>query len=187
MESNIMKQIELSEEKAKILFESGYFLDIKSVAQAQVKVWIGRSLGLNEFQSLTGIYITPKGQIGLAAITMGSMVKSSGKYDYKIDKLDDTGCTITFFKVAGEKEISLGVSTFTDKDAIKCGLVNKDTYKSYPRNMLLARALANGARWYAPETICGCYAVEELDEWQTIPAKQMIELTEEGVRTNGEA
>ena len=180
-------EIQISEldERSKVLVESGFFPDLKSVQQAKVKVWIGKSLGLSEFQSLTGVYITPKGQIGLAAITMGAMVKSSGKYDYKIDKLDDTGCTITFFKVAGEKEISLGVSTFTDKDAIKCGLVNKDTYKSYPRNMLLARALANGARWYAPETICGCYAVEELDEWQTIQVKQTIELTEEGEVKNG--
>lgn len=173
------------DERSKVLVESGFFPDLKSVQQAKVKVWIGKSLGLSEFQSLTGIYITPKGQIGLAAITMGSMVKSSGKYDYAVTKLDDTGCTIDFYRVVGDKKELIGSSTFTDKDAIKCGLVNKDTYKSFPRNMLLCRALANGCRWYAPETICGCYAVEELDEWQTIPVKQTIELTADGEVVSG--
>lgn len=177
-----MNEIAMSEldERSKVLVESGFFPDLKSIQQAKVKVWIGKSLGLSEFQSLAGVYITPKGQIGLSAVTMGAMVKSSGKYTYMIDKLDDTGCSISFYKISGDQEKPLGVSTFTDKDAVKCGLVNKDTYKSYPRNMLMCRALANGCRWFCPEAISGVYAIEELDDWAPETKLRTIELTVDG-------
>lgn len=171
--------------RSKALVDSGFFPDLKSVAQAKVKIWIGRSLGLSEFQSLTGIYITPKGQIGLAAVTMGSLVKVSGKYNYIIDVLDETNCEISFYRVKGDAEILIGKSTFNLKDAAKCGLVNKDTFKSYPKNMLLCRALANGCRWYAPETICGYYAIEELDDVDYAPVAKTIELKADGEITGG--
>lgn len=172
-EAGLVNQLD---ERSRILVESGYFPDLKSIAQAKVKVWIGKSLGLSEFQSLTGIYITPKGQIGLSAITMGTMVREGNRYDYQIEKLDDTQCEISFHRIVDGKRELIGTSKFDLKDAAKCGLVNKDTFKSYPRNMLLCRALANGARWYAPEMICGCYAVEELDEADLKPAKSIVSM-----------
>ncbi len=176
------------DERSKVLVESKFFPDLQSVAQAKVKVWIGRSLGLSEFQSLTGIYVTTKGQIGLSAITMGVLVKSSGKYNYVIDKLDDTGCEISFYRIKEKEEILIGKSTFDLKDAAKCGLVNKDTFKSFPRNMLMCRALANGCRWFAPETICGYYATEELEEIIPSERKNTITITATGeVVNNGES
>ena len=172
--------------RSKALVESGFFPDLKSVAQAKVKVWIGRSLGLSEFQSLTGIYITPKGQIGLAAVTMGSLVKVSGKYNYIIDVLNDENCEISFFRIKDGEEILIGKSIFNSKDAAKCGLANKETFKSYPKNMLLARALANGCRWYAPETICGYYAIEELDDTSFAPVSKTVELQLDGEVVTGD-
>lgn len=186
MSENEIKVIEL-DERSKVLVESGFFPDLKSVAQAKVKIWIGRSLGLSEFQSLTGIYVTPKGQIGLSAITMGVMVRKDGKYDYIIDKIDDKECSISFFKIIDGKEKLLGISTFNEKDAAKCGLANKDTFKAYPRNMLQCRALANGARWFAPETICGYYAIEELDDIGMALPMQTIEITAEGNVESGKS
>lgn len=190
MENEIVEQRQNEQalnSRSEILVESKFFPDLQSAAQAKVKVWIGRSLGLSEFQSLTGIYITLKGQIGLAAITMGTMVKSSEKYDYTIDKLDEKECSISFFRITGEEKELLGVSTFTEKDAAKCGLVNKDTYKSFPRNMLMCRALANGCRWYTPEIISGCYATEELNDIEIVQQTKTIEITKEGEVKNGEA
>lgn len=166
--------LQLLDEQSKAFVECGYFNDIKSQAQAKVKVWIGREIGLSDFQSLTGIYITPKGQIGLMANVMSSLVKRSKIYDYSVEKLDDTECILKFLK--NEKEI--GVSTFNLKDAAKCGLINKETFKSYPRNMLFARALSNGARWFCPETIGGYYVIDELDD---SPTKKTIQLNNNGV------
>lgn len=165
-------------DQAKILVESGYFPDIKSVAQAHVKILIGRSLGLNEFQSLAGIYVSTKGQIGLMSTIMGCLIKTSKKYDYNVDEIDNTKCIISFFRVNGDKKDLLGVSKFDEKDAAKSGAINKESYKSTPRNMFFARALSNGARWFCPEAIYGYYVMEELDDR---PAKTTIEFNSEGV------
>ena len=105
---------------------------------------------------------------------MGSLVKASGKYTYIIEKLEDDICEISFYSIKGDVEKLLGKSKFDIKDAAKCGLANKETFKNFPRNMLLCRALANGCRWYAPEIICGYYAVEELEEVYDINKQKSI-------------
>jgi hypothetical protein len=42
-----------------------------------------------------------------------------------------------------------------DGDAKEAGLTggNNDMYKKYSRNMLFARALTNGMRWYTPDLL----------------------------------
>jgi hypothetical protein len=47
---------------------------------------------------------------------------------------------------------SLGVSTFTIDDAKKAQTKNLE---KFPRNMLFARAISNGARWYCPDIFGG--------------------------------
>ena len=56
------------------------------------------------------------------------------------------------------------MSTLTIKDAAKAGLVNKDVWKNYPKNMLFARAVSNACRFYCPEVISGYYSTEELED-----------------------
>jgi hypothetical protein len=53
-------------------------------------------------------------------------------------------------------------STFTIQDAQQAGLASGN-YKTFPRNMLFARALTNGARWFCPEVFNGpIYTPDEL-------------------------
>ena len=40
-------------------------------------------------------------------------------------------------------------------DAKAAGLTSKDNWKKYPRNMLFARAISNGQKWYAPDVYNG--------------------------------
>ena len=144
---------------ADIFVKSGMFPDIVSQAQAVVKILAGRELGLTPMESMTQLYMV-KGRIGMESRLIASKIKKSEKYDYRVDKLDNEECEITFLLRNGEvKEI--GKSSFTMKDAAKALLVNKDVWKSYPRNMMFARAMANGARFYCPD-ICSALTVEEL-------------------------
>lgn len=155
-----------------VFAKSGMFPDVKSQAQAAVKILAGKELGLSPFEAMGNLYLV-NGKLSLTAKAMAGLVKKSKRYDYTIDKLDDKECILTFTK-EGEK---LGVSTFTFQDAAKAGLVNKDVWKNYPRNMLLARALSNGCRWYCPEVISGYYSTEELEdlgEVATAPKTQVI-------------
>ena len=168
-----------------IFAESGMFPDIKTKAEALVKVLAGKELGMSAFESVASIYMV-NGKLPLTSKAMASMIKKSPTYDYTVDTLTDEECSITFTETIGEEEKLLGVSKFTFKDGAKAGLVNKDVWKNYPKNMLFARALSNGCRWYCPEAISGYYTTEEAaDIVDVTPVKQSIEMTKEGVK-NGE-
>jgi hypothetical protein len=140
------------------LARSGYFQDTREAAQAVVKVLAGAEMGIGPIAAMTGIYIV-KGRVTLSANLMAAQIKRSGKYDYRITRMDDTGCTILFFQ-AGEQ---VGESTFDEADAKAAGLLSGDNWKKFPRNMYFARAMSNGAKWYCPDVFSGpVYTPDEL-------------------------
>lgn len=142
---------------AKLLAQSGYFADARDQAQALVKMLAGRELGFGPIASMTGINII-KGKVTLSANLMAAAVKRSGAYNYRIRRLDNQAAEIEFF----ENGKTVGVSTFTSEDAHRAGLVGGN-HQAYPRNMLFARAMSNGARWYCPDIWGGpVYTPEEL-------------------------
>lgn len=144
-----------------VLARSGYFNDARDAAQAVVKVLAGRELGFGPVASMTGFYIV-KGRVSMSANLMGAAVKRSGKYNYRILKHDESTCAIEFFEKAGDQWQSVGVSQFTIEDARKAGTQNLD---KFPRNMLFARAMSNGVKWYCPDVTGGpIYTPDELGE-----------------------
>lgn len=147
------------------MVKSGFFKDARDVSHAIVKVQAGRELGLPPVASMTGIYIV-EGKVTLAATTMAMLIQKSGKYRFHVLKHTDTACEIEFF--CGP--LSLGVSGFTMQDAARAGLAGRGPWKSYPRNMLYARAMSNGAKMYCPEVLGGpVYSTEEMiDAGKTI-------------------
>lgn len=189
--TNEIKSLDILREPmalGEVFAESGMFPDIKTQAQAVVKIMAGKELGLSAFESMASIYIV-NGKLALTSKAMSSLIKRSKRYDYNVDELTETECKISFYKIKeGAEDIIIGQSIFTFKDAAKAGLVNKDVWKNYPKNMLFARALSNGARFYCPDAICGYYATEELqdsmDTEPVSPAKHIIEMTATEV-TNG--
>jgi hypothetical protein len=159
-----------------VLAKSGFFADTKDAAQACVKVMAGMELGFPAIASITGVYIV-KGKVSLSANLMAAAIKRSGKYNYRVRQLDEAGCKIEFF----EGDESLGVSSFTKKDAQDAGLVG-DTWKKFFRNMAFARALSNGAKWYTPDIFGGpIYTPEELG-MQTNEDGEVIEVQLEPAR-----
>ena len=141
----------------KVLAGSGYFADTKDTAQAIVKVLAGQELGIGPIASMTGIYLV-NGRVAIGANLMAAAVMRSGKYTYRVRKLDESVCEIAFFQ--GRDEI--GVSTFTIADAKKAQTKNIDRF---PRNMLFARAMSNGVRWYCPDVFStAVYTPEELGD-----------------------
>lgn len=142
---------------ATILAKSGYFLDAKDAAQAVAKIIAGSELGFGPMASMTGIYIV-KNRVTLSANLMAAAVKRSGKYNYRVTDLTDTTCAIDFYE-GGER---VGYSTFTMADAKRADLKG-DNWTKYPRNMLFARALSNGVKFYCPDIFGGpIYTPDEL-------------------------
>mgnify|MGYP000846393140 CR=1 FL=1 len=145
----------------KVLAESGFFQDSRSASQAVVKVIAGRELGIGAVASMTGINIV-QGRVALSANLIAALVKRSGRYNYRVLEHTDAVCRIEFFERMGDKLASVGVSSFTAADAAKAGTKNMD---KFPRNMLFARAMSNGAKWYCADIFGGpVYTPEELGE-----------------------
>lgn len=139
------------------LAQSGYFADAKEAAQAVVKVLAGRELGFGPVASMTGIYVI-KGRVSLGANLMAQAVKRSTKYDYRVVELTGEAAEIAFF----EGSVELGRSRFDKDDAVKAGTQN---INKFARNMLFARAMSNGVKWYCPDVFSTTvYTPEELGE-----------------------
>jgi hypothetical protein len=142
-----------------VLAESGFFADARGAAQAVTKILAGRELGFGPITSMMSVYII-KGRISFSAILLAAAIRRSRVYDYKIERLDDQGCVITFVR---DGEV-IGTSTFTMEDAKRAGLASGDNWKHYPRNMCFAWAISNGAKWFCPDLFAGTpvYTPEEL-------------------------
>jgi len=144
------------------LFKSGFFQDTRDASQAIVKILAGREMGIGPIAAMTGINVI-KGRVTMSANLIAAQIKRSGRYDYRVARLDDTGCEIVFYERAGGKATELGRSSFTAEDA-KAAQLGGENYKKFPRNMYFSRALTNGARWYTPEVFGGSaiYTPDEL-------------------------
>ena len=131
-----------------------------AVAQMAVKVLAGREIGFGPFAAVNGIHII-KGKPSISANIMAAAVKSHPSYDYRVRSMTDKEVTIEFFEVVDGKRESVGKSEFTAADAVKAGTQNMG---KFPRNMLFARAMSNGVRWYCPDVFSGntVYTPEEL-------------------------
>lgn len=140
----------------KVLSQSGYFADARDAAQAVVKVLAGRELGFPPIASMRGIHII-KGQVALSANLIAAAIKrSKPAYNYRILEITADVCRIAFFEDGEE----VGISTFTRAEAKAAGTQNLE---KFARNMLFARAMTNGARWYCAGIFGGpIYTPEEL-------------------------
>jgi hypothetical protein len=106
---------------------------------------------------MSGIHII-QGKPTIGAGLMAARVKGFGKYDYRVLEHTDKVCSIEYFQGAN----SLGVSTFTIEDAKKAGTKNIDRF---PKNMLFARAMSNGVKWFTPDIYENpVYVPEEMEQ-----------------------
>ena len=135
---------------AKAFAQSGYFPGV-TAQQAFVRLVIGQALGLDPLQAMTGIYVV-KGRISFHATTLLAMARRAG-YDYDVVELSDERCVMRFYRWRGNIRQFIGESVFTIEDARRAGIAEGENWKKYPRNMLFARAAANGVRWFCPDAI----------------------------------
>jgi hypothetical protein len=84
---------------------------------------------------------------------LASLIKASGKYNYKVKRLDAKVCEIEFY----EDGKPSGTEIFTIEEAKQAGTKNID---KYPKNMLFARAISNGAKFYTPDVFGGAVYTE---------------------------
>ncbi len=164
---NEIIKLEEVQSLSKVFVESQLFKDVADIAKASVKIIAGASLGLEAFQSMQGIDII-QGKLVINASTQASMVKKSGKYDYKITQHTNEICELEFFEKKDGKFEKIGDSSFSLDDARLAGLAAKDNWVKYPKNMLFARAFSNGVKWCCPDVFGGA-VYNESDSFQQEP------------------
>lgn len=159
---------------ANALGASGMFKDVRTGEQAFAKILIGRDLGLSPTESMMGIHII-EGKPEISANLQAAFVKRSDRHDYRVLEHSEEACEIAFF-LDGEE---IGRSRFSMEDAKRAGLGAKGPWKTYPRNMLFARAMSNGVAFHCPEVTGGVrvYSEGEVGGHEQPPSEAVIDAT----------
>ena len=156
-----------TKEMAEHFFKSGVFQDVKDMSVALVKIQAGQELGISPIMAMKEVYLIPSKsgvKIQIGASLQAAMIKKSGKYDYRIVDHSKEICTIHFFEKRADKWEKIGEESYTIGDARTAGLTaGKDVWTKHPKNMLFARAMSNGAKWYCPDVFGGAIYNESDD------------------------
>lgn len=144
--------------------QSGLFPDLRSEAQAYVKILAGQELGIGPMAAVAGLNVI-KGRVTFSANLLASLVKGHPVYDYRVAEHTAEACRIAFLQNGEE----IGVSEFTVADAKRAGLGGQN-WQKYPKAMMFARALTQGVRWYCPDVTSGtpAYVPEEIGEEEVV-------------------
>lgn len=144
---------------------SRYFRDVNETAQALVKITMGSELGFSPMASMLGIYII-EGRPAMSSAMINAVIRRSGRYRFEVKRWDEEACALLWRERVDGEWLDLGPSSFTIHDAQRAGLTGKGVWKSYPKAMLWARALTQGARAYTPDLFFGApvYTPDELGE-----------------------
>lgn len=153
--------------RAKMFLASGLFSTKggpieAQIAQLAVKIMAGQELGVPAYAAARGIDII-NGQVAPDAGLTAALVKGSGRYRYHVAQWDAQSCLIHWYELVSGEWLALGSSSFTMDEAKQAGLMRNAAWTNYPKAMLWARAMTQGARAYCPDIFIGTvYTREEL-------------------------
>lgn len=160
-------------ELAEVFIQSGAFTDVKQTAQAMVKIIAGQELGFTPIVSMTGIHFF-NGKVSIGANLIASLIKDSGKYEYKITEHTPEACSVVFYQNVNGELKQLGVPVrYTIDDAKTAGLIGKDNWKKYPMDMLFAACIRQGGRRYCADVLRGLTAETDRDTDDTVDRTAM--------------
>jgi len=172
---------------SEVFVKSGFFPDVKAQSQAIVKMLYGQELGLKPIQAMLSIHMV-EGHPEVAAVTLGAIIKRSGKYDYRIREHTADVCEIEFFEVVNGKRESLGVSRYEQADVVMAGLNRANSpHVKFPRNMKFCRAMSNGVKWFCLEAVGGVpvYTEGELGDARAPAGADEVAATTAAPATDG--
>jgi hypothetical protein len=94
-----------------------------------------------------GLYVV-KNRLEVEGNVIRAQLRRHPEYDYRIDKLDNTGCTMTITRSGTD----VGTVSFNQDDAKLAGLLKgKENWEKYPADMYLNRATSRAYKRFAPD------------------------------------
>lgn len=151
---SVVNRISEFNQIAEVFSKSGLFTDVKSQAQAFVKILAGAEMGIPPFTAMGAFHLI-QGKVTMSANAIAARIKTSGRYNYRVVEKNAAKCVIEFFE---NGKLSL-TETWTADRASKAGTQNMS---KYPDAMLFARCITSGARAACPEVIGSFYSPEEI-------------------------
>lgn len=132
-------------------------------AAVTAAILFGRELGMAPMHALRGIHMV-EGRPTLSAEDLRALVIEAG-HTIEYEEVSSSICTVRGKRAGSETWTRL---SWTIADARQAGLLNKTNWKSYPRQMLTARATAELCRMVFPDATHGVRAREELDDGEAV-------------------
>lgn len=127
--------------------------------QVAAAILHGRELGLPPMTALASTHVI-KGKPAISAEAMRALVLQAG-HQLAIVESTTARCTIRGRRADVDEWTTV---TWTMDDARQAGLLNNNQWKTYPRQMLTARASVELARMIFADVIHGMRAIEEMDD-----------------------
>lgn len=131
---------------------------IQRKADAFFVVMMGRELGIPAMQALKTIYVI-NGKPSCSGQALLSLMRRAGCEVTIPDPASITDKATVIVKRPGGEAHEY---TYTKDMAQAAGLIGKDMWKKYPREMLLWRAISTANRFETPDITGGLYTIEEL-------------------------
>jgi hypothetical protein len=119
-------------------------------------IMYGSELGLGPMQALSEIAVID-GRPSLSASAQRGLIRAAGHRIWTVE-LTNTRCILAGQRIGEDRSEEV---TWTMDDAKRAGLSGKSNWRSYPRQMLFARATADLARMLFSDVLGGFPATEE--------------------------
>jgi len=163
-------------EISKMLLDSGMWPKLKpnGVPGIFAIIEYGRELGIPPVAALNTIVIV-SGRLTMEAKAMLAVANQRAGVTWEVESTDK-GCAITFSRPGFKSSLK---SVFNEADAKAAGLLQKDNWKAYPKDMYFARAAARGVRQIAPDAVLGLYLPEEAQDFIMPAAGEIVEVKPE--------
>lgn len=165
---------------ADAMVKSGMFPNVKTKYGAAAIVEYGIELGLPPLVSLQTMSVI-SGKICMEAKAMLALAIKGG-VTHKIVKKTKEVCEVILSRKGQEPH----TEKFTIKDAEDLGFLGKSNWRMYPEEMCFSRCISKGIRAFAPDTIMGLYAKEEIEEVKGFSETTEVEDIKKDVATETE-
>lgn len=127
-------------------------------ANALALLLLAQATGTHPMQAALDFHII-EGKPSLTKDAMLARFYAAGGAVEWTERTDERVAAI--FRLPGREDVAIDWNTARAKQA---GLVGKDNFRKYPRQMLTARVISEGVRIQAPHIVGGLYTPEELHD-----------------------
>ena len=163
--------------KAEILLKSGMLpKELNTKEKIAVLIMKAKELNMPPLEAISHLYVVNQ-KVAIDSAGMLALILRSGLAK-KIQFGGDG--TSAWCEMERKDGVISFKYTFTIEDAKRAGLLNKESWQKYTKELLVARAISGCARKVFPDVVGGLYTVEELggEEVPELPIELVPEVEE---------